>query len=53
MKKDAKFEWSKDCQGSLDKLRQKMPTASILIFLEWKKEFHVHVDASSIMLGIV
>ena len=30
-----------------------MATTPILIFLDWKKEFHVHVDASSIELGIV
>jgi hypothetical protein len=26
-------------------------TAPILIFLDWEKEFHVHVDTSSINLG--
>lgn len=30
-----------------------MVTALILFFLDWKKEFHVHVDASYIVLGIV
>ena len=30
-----------------------MATAPILVFPDWKKEFHVHVDASSIALGIV
>ena len=30
-----------------------MVTASIFIFLDRKKEFHVHFDASSIVLGIV
>jgi hypothetical protein len=25
----------------------------ILIFPDWKKEFHVHVDVSSIYLGVV
>ena len=53
MKKDTKFEWNKYFQGSLDKLKHKMATAPILIFLDWKKEFHVHVDASLIVLGIV
>jgi hypothetical protein len=28
-------------------------TVSILVFLDWKKIFHVHVDASSIALGII
>ena len=53
LKKDAKFEWNENFQESLDKLKGKMATAPILIFLDWKKEFHVHVDASSIALGII
>jgi hypothetical protein len=30
-----------------------MVIAPILVFLDWNKEFHVHVDASSIALGVV
>jgi hypothetical protein len=30
-----------------------MVTAPILVFLDWSKEFHVHVDTSSIALGAV
>ena len=30
-----------------------MDSAPILVFLDWNKEFHVHVDASSIVLGMV
>ena len=30
-----------------------MAIAPILVFPYWKKEFHVHVNASSIMLSIV
>ena len=30
-----------------------MVTAAILVFLDWKKEFHVHVDASCIVLGAI
>jgi hypothetical protein len=30
-----------------------MVTASILVFPDWSKEFHVHVDASYIALGSV
>ena len=28
-------------------------TAPILVFPDWKKIFHVHIDASSIALGII
>jgi len=30
-----------------------MVTAPILVFPYWSKEFHVHVDASDIALGLV
>jgi hypothetical protein len=30
-----------------------MATAPILVFPNWSKEFHVHVNASSIVLGLV
>jgi hypothetical protein len=30
-----------------------MVTVPILVFLDWRKEFHIHVDASSISLGVV
>jgi len=36
---------------SLDVLKEKMVTAPILVFSDWKKEFHGHVDASCIALG--
>ena len=37
----------------MDKLKNKMATAPILVFPDWKKQFHVHVGALSLMLGIV
>ena len=53
MRRDAKYEWTEECQKSLDILEEKMVTAPILVFPDWKKPFHVHVDASSIALGII
>ena len=52
-KNDAKFQWTLVFQEILDKLKNKMAIAPILVFLDLKKDFHVHVDASSIVLGIV
>ena len=37
----------------LDVLKEKMITAPILVFPDWKKEFHVPVDASYTALGVV
>jgi len=53
LKKDVTFCWNDDCKKSLDILKEKMVTTSILVFPDWKKEFHVHVDASCISLGAV
>jgi hypothetical protein len=48
-----RFQWNNECQVSLDILKEKMVTTPILSFPDWTKEFHVHVDASSIALGVV
>jgi hypothetical protein len=53
LKKKARFQWNDDCQKALNTLKQKLVTALILIFPDWNKEFHVHVDASSITLGTI
>ena len=53
LKHVVKYEWTEECQKSLDILKEKMVTTPILVFLDWKRPFHVHVDASSISLGII
>ena len=52
-KKDVGFVWSQEFQGSFDTLKTKMASAPILVFLDWNKEFHVRVDALSVMMGVV
>ena len=42
------FIWAEECQNVFDKLKEKLVIAPILVFLDWSKEFHVDVDASSI-----
>ena len=37
----------------MDKLKKAMATGPILVFPDWKKEFHVHVGVPSIALDIV
>lgn len=46
LKKDVNFHLNEECQKSLDILKEKMVNAPILVFPDWNKEFHVHVDAS-------
>jgi hypothetical protein len=53
LKKDCQFSWTEECQQRFNTLKQKMVTAPILFFPDWSKEFHVHVNASSISLGVV
>jgi hypothetical protein len=53
LNKDCQFHWTEECQQSFDKLKHKMVTTPILVFPDWSKEFHIHVDASSIALGVV
>ena len=53
LKKGVAFEWTQECQGSFDTLKTKMASSPILVFPDWNKEFHVHVDASSSVLGVV
>ena len=51
LKKDVTFYWNDDYKKSLDIMKENIVTALILVFPKWKKEFHVHVDASCIMVG--
>jgi hypothetical protein len=37
----------------LDTLKEIMVTKPILVFPNWEKTFHVHVDASAIALGAI
>ena len=53
LNKEANFQCNKDYQKGLYTLKRNIATASILIFPYWKKEFHVHVYASSIALGTI
>ena len=53
LKKDVMLCWNEDYKKILDVLKDKMVTAPILVFLDWKMEFHVHVDMSCIALGAV
>ena len=53
LKKDATYCWNEECNKSLKTLKENMASAPILVFPKWDIEFHVHVDASCIMLGAV
>jgi hypothetical protein len=53
LRKDKKYQWNDEHQHGLDTLKEKMAIAPILVFPDWGKTFHVHVDASTIALGAI
>jgi hypothetical protein len=53
LRKDKKYQWNDECQHDLDTLKDKMVVAPILVFPNWEKTFHVHVDALVITLGAI
>jgi hypothetical protein len=53
LRKDTKYQWNDKCQHGLDTLKEKMVTTPILVFPDWEKTFHVHVDALAIELGAI
>jgi hypothetical protein len=53
LRKYSKFQWNEGCQRGLDTHKEKMVTTPILVFPDWEKTFHVHVDASTISLGAI
>jgi len=53
LKKDVTFCSDEEFQTNLDILRNKMVTTPIMVFPDWKKEFHVHVDASYVVPGVM
>jgi len=34
-------------------LKEKLAIAPIMVYLDWNKQFHVHINASGIALGVV
>ena len=53
LKKDATYCWNEEWNKSLETLKEKMASNPILVFPKWDIEFHVHVDASCTVLGVV
>jgi len=47
------FLWTLECEDLFNLLNEKMIGSPILLYHNWKVEFHVHVDASRIALGVV
>jgi len=52
-KKSKAFIWTLECDKAFAILKDKIVIAPILAFLNWNLEFHIHVYASGIALGVV
>jgi hypothetical protein len=47
------FYWNSVCDKAFDTLKENLSTSTILNFPNWCVEFHVHIDASIIALGVI
>ena len=53
LKKDVEFSWSPERQGAFEELKLTLAKAPVLSPPDWKKEFHVTLDASGWCLGAI
>ncbi|XP_057529846.1 uncharacterized mitochondrial protein AtMg00860-like [Amaranthus tricolor] len=51
MKKDKKFEWTKECEGAFQTLKERLTTAPISTLPDSTSEYLVYSDASKIELA--
>ena len=53
LKKNVRFEWSKECQKSMDKLKKRLTTAPILTLSDDSSDYVIYSDASLRGMGCV
>lgn len=47
------FHWRKECQEPLEIPKIKLVESPILKFPDWSKKFHVHIESSSLAMGVI
>jgi hypothetical protein len=53
LKKSEVFEWTTKCQNAWEEIKIWYVQAFILINPNWELEFHVHMDASQLVVGAI
>ena len=53
LKKEAKFEWTDQCESAFNNLKERLTKAPILRFPQFDKEFTLSVDSSDYSIGFV
>ena len=51
LKKDAKFDWTAQCQAAFEQLKSKLLSPPILAYPDAKKDYIILCDASSFAVG--
>ena len=51
LREDQEFNWTEECDTSFDTLKRKLVEAPILRFSNRSIKFHVHIDASGLVIG--
>ena len=46
LKKNVRFEWSEECQRSIDELKKRLTTASVLTLSDDSSDYVIYSDAS-------
>ena len=53
LREDQEFEWTEERNISFEKLKRKLVEAPILRFPYWSTKFHVHIDASGLVIRAI
>jgi len=51
--KDSDFVWTEDCDATFMRIKELVCSASILRGSDWVLPFHIHMDSSQTMIGVV
>jgi hypothetical protein len=53
LRADIPYIWTNECQQAFELLKRKLVEAPILKFPDWLRKFHVHIDASALVVGAI